>query len=44
MSNLQRIKIVLDFYCKRGTNKERINKLYYKILNESLRNETNSQI
>lgn len=42
MTNLERIKIVLDFYCKRGTNKERINKLYYKIL--KARNETNTQI
>lgn len=31
-SSLQRIKRVMDFYYKRGCNKESVNKLYYKIL------------
>ena len=31
-SNLQRVKRVIDFYYKRGCNKESVNKLYYKIL------------
>lgn len=31
---LTRIKKVIDFYYKRGTNKERVNDLYRKILNE----------
>jgi hypothetical protein len=31
---LTRIKKVMDFYYKRGTNKERINELYRKILKE----------
>jgi hypothetical protein len=29
---LERIQTVLDFYLDRGTNSERINKLYFKIL------------
>lgn len=31
-SSLQRIKRIMDFYYKRGCNKESVNKLYYKIL------------
>lgn len=31
---ITRIKKVMEFYYKRGTNKERINDLYRKILNE----------
>jgi hypothetical protein len=31
---LTRIKKVMEFYYKRGTNKERINELYRKILKE----------
>ncbi len=31
---LTRIKKVMEFYYKRGTNKERINDLYRKILKE----------
>jgi hypothetical protein len=31
---LTRIKKVMEFYYKRGTNKERINELYRKILNQ----------
>lgn len=31
-SSLQRIKRVMDFYYKRGCNKESVNKLYYRIL------------
>ncbi len=34
LSNLQRIKRILNFYYQRGCNKESVNKLYYKILNE----------
>ena len=37
MSNLQRIQRVMNFYYKRGCNKESVNRLYYKIL--KLRNE-----
>jgi hypothetical protein len=33
MTNLERIKEVLEFYYDRGTNKESINELYRKILN-----------
>jgi len=32
---ITRIKKVMQFYYKRVTNKERINELYRKILNES---------
>ncbi len=41
-SPLQRIKRVIDFYYKRGCNKESVNKIYYKILEtkyEKLRNK-----
>lgn len=31
-SALQRIKRIMDFYYKRGCNKETVNRLYYKIL------------
>jgi hypothetical protein len=31
-TDLQRIKRVINFYYKRGTNKESINELYKKIL------------
>lgn len=31
-SSLQRIKRVMNFYYKRGCNKESVNKLYYRIL------------
>ena len=31
-SNLQRIKRVINFYYKRGCNKESVNQLYFKIL------------
>jgi hypothetical protein len=34
-SELRRIKRVIDFYYKRGCNKESVNELYFKILNES---------
>ncbi len=30
---LQRIKRVLDYYYKMGTNKESVNKVYHKIIN-----------
>ena len=29
---LERIQAVLDFYRERGTNKESVNELYFKIL------------
>jgi len=29
---LERIQTVLEFYLERGTNKEKINELYFKIL------------
>lgn len=32
MSDLQRIKRILTFYEKRGTNKESVNKVYRKII------------
>jgi len=41
MSNLQRIQRVMNFYYKRGCNKESVNRLYYKIL--KARYETNTQ-
>lgn len=34
MSNLQRIKRVMNFYYQRGVNKESVNKIYYKILKQ----------
>ena len=36
-SRFQRIKRILDFYYKRGCNKESVNELYYKILKEKLK-------
>jgi hypothetical protein len=35
-SNLQRIKRVINFYYKRGCNKESVNALYFKILKNKL--------
>ncbi len=35
-SNLQRIKRVINFYYKRGCNKESVNQLYFKILKNKL--------
>lgn len=32
-SNLQRIQRIMNFYLKRGVNKERINEIYKKIIN-----------
>jgi hypothetical protein len=32
MSKLQRIKRVMNFYYKRGCNKESVNNIYFKIL------------
>ena len=34
-SNLTRIKRVLKFYELKGVNKEKINSLYFKILNQN---------
>jgi hypothetical protein len=34
MTPLQRILKILDYYAKRGTNKEKINELYFKILHK----------
>ena len=34
MTNLERIKIVQEFYRARGLNSERINNLYRKIINK----------
>jgi hypothetical protein len=31
-SPLQRIKRIIDFYYKRGCNKESVNEIYFKIL------------
>ena len=36
-TNLQRIKRVMDYYIKRGCNKESVNELYKKILNANNR-------
>jgi hypothetical protein len=36
-SPLQRIKRIIDFYYKRGCNKESVNELYFKILDEKKR-------
>lgn len=36
-SALQRIKRIIDFYYKRGCNKESVNKIYKKILNEKFK-------
>ena len=32
-SNYQRIKRVMNFYYKRGVNKESVNSVYFKIIN-----------
>lgn len=32
-SHLQRIQRIMNFYLKRGVNKERINEIYKKIIN-----------
>ena len=32
MSNLKRIKAVMQFYYTRGINSERVNKIYHKII------------
>ncbi len=32
LSELQRIKIVLNYYYRKGTNSERVNKVYRNIL------------
>lgn len=37
MSNLQRIQRVINFYYKRGCNKESVNKIYFKILKEKFK-------
>lgn len=37
MSRLQRIKRVMNFYYKRGCNKESVNRLYHKILKEKIK-------
>jgi hypothetical protein len=37
MSNLQRIKRVMNFYYKRGCNKESVNELYKKILKDKFK-------
>jgi hypothetical protein len=34
MSNLQRIQRVMNFYYKRGCNKESVNTIYKKILKQ----------
>lgn len=34
LTDYQRIRKVIDFYYKRGCNKESVNRLYYKILKE----------
>lgn len=33
LSPKQRINLVMEFYHKRGTNKERVNSVYIKIIN-----------
>jgi hypothetical protein len=37
MSNLQRIQRVMNFYYKRGCNKESVNTIYLKILKEKFK-------
>jgi hypothetical protein len=37
MSDLQRIQRVMNFYYKRGCNKESVNTLYKKILREKFK-------
>jgi hypothetical protein len=39
-STLQRIQRVINFYYKRGCNKESVNKLYFKILKQKYENRT----
>jgi hypothetical protein len=39
-SPLQRIQRVINFYYKRGCNKESVNKLYFKILKQKYENRT----
>jgi hypothetical protein len=39
MSNLQRIQRIMNFYYKRGCNKESVNKLYYKIIKDKFKRE-----
>ena len=36
LSELQRIKIVLNYYYRKGTNSERVNKVYRNILKAKL--------
>lgn len=38
LSNLQRIKLVLDYYYKRGNNRELVNKVYHKIIKQKYEN------
>jgi hypothetical protein len=41
-SPLQRIKRIMDYYMKHGTNRESVNSVYKKILNQKFnRDETN---
>jgi hypothetical protein len=34
LSNLQRIKRIINFYYQRGCNKESVNRIYFQILKE----------
>jgi predicted Ser/Thr protein kinase len=36
---LQRIQRVINFYYKRGCNKESVNRIYYKILKDKFKNK-----
>lgn len=38
ITNLKRIKAVLEYYRSRGANSERVNKIYRKILKDETRN------
>ena len=38
MSNLQRIQRVMNFYYKRGCNKESVNTVYQKIIKQKYAN------
>lgn len=38
-SNLQRIQRVLNYYYKRGVNRESVNKVYHKIINDKFKNK-----
>ena len=38
MSNLQRIQRVMNFYYRRGCNKESVNTVYYNILKQKYAN------